>query len=51
MWRHLERRGKVRKGFAEGKRRAFRESHEKISETYQLGKRSPNELAMKILWG
>jgi len=51
MWQHLEKHGKVRKGTAEGKRRAFRESHEKISETYQLGKHSPNELALKILWG
>ena len=51
MWRHLEKHHMVKAGFAEDKRRAFRESHEKISETYQLGKHSPNELALKILWG
>ena len=51
MWRQLERRRKVRQGMAAQKRKTFRESHEKISETYQLGKHSPNELALKILWG
>lgn len=50
MWHHLEKHGKVKPGTAESKKRAFRESHEKISETYQLGKHSPNELALKILW-
>ena len=50
MWHHLAKTGKMKAAVAEGKKRAFRESHEEISERYQLGKHSPNELALKILW-
>jgi len=50
MWKHLEKQGKVRRGLAEQKRRTYKKSHGKISEIYQLGKHSPNELSLKILW-
>ena len=50
MWRHLERAGKVRKGFAEQKRRVFHEFHGAISKLYDLGKNTPNELRINILW-
>lgn len=50
MWRHLERAGKVRKGYAEQKRRVFHESHGAISRLYDLGKNTPNELSINILW-
>ena len=39
MWRHLERAGKVRKGYAEQKRRVFHESHGAISKLYDPGKK------------
>jgi hypothetical protein len=35
---------------ARQKRRVFRASHGKISEIHKLGKYSPNELAINILW-
>lgn len=50
MWRHLERAGKVRKVYAEQKRRVFHESHGAISRLYALGKNTPNELSINILW-
>lgn len=50
MWRHLERAGKVRKGFADQKRRVFHESHGAISRLYDLGRNTPNELSINILW-
>ena len=49
MWRHLERAGKVRKGYAEQKRRVFHESHGAISRLYDLGRPTPNELSINIL--
>jgi len=36
--------------FAKKKRRVFRKSHNAMSEKYNLGKYTPNELALKILW-
>ena len=50
MWRHLERAGRVRKGFADQKRRVFHESHGAISRLYDLGRNTPNELSINILW-
>ena len=50
MWRHLERAGKVRKGFADQNRRVFHESHGAISRLYDLGRNTPNELSINILW-
>ena len=50
MWRHLEQAGKVRKGYAEAKRHAFHESHGAISKMYNLGRNTPNELSINILW-
>jgi hypothetical protein len=35
---------------AKQKRHVFRQSHGKISEIHKLGKYSPNELAINILW-
>jgi hypothetical protein len=35
---------------AKQKRHVFRASHGKISEIHNLGKYSPNELAINILW-
>lgn len=35
---------------AEQKRNTFRKSHGAISRIYGLGKFSPNEMALKILW-
>lgn len=35
---------------AKQKRHVFRTSHNKISEIHKLGKYSPNELAINILW-
>jgi hypothetical protein len=35
---------------ADFKRRIFRASHEQISKIHHLGKYSPNELAINILW-
>ena len=46
MWRHLERAGKARKGYAEQKRRAFHESHGAISKLYNLGKNTPHVLGI-----
>ena len=41
---------KYDKQLAEQKRRVFRASHSKISEIHNLGKYSPNELSLAILW-
>jgi hypothetical protein len=50
IWLFKERNDEVKKGYADVKRNVFRKSHNKISELYNLGKYSPNELALKILW-
>jgi hypothetical protein len=46
----LERNNEIPKGFADIKRHRFRSSHEVISRIHNLGKYSPNELAINILW-
>lgn len=50
IWSKQEALGKVRKGFAEMKRRVFNKSHSKIKGDWRSDKFSPNNLAMKILW-
>jgi len=51
MWELLEHAHKVPKGTAAMKRKVFRDSHEKITQTHHLDRYSPNELAINILWG
>jgi len=46
----LERNNEIPKGFADVKRNVFRKSHSRMSEIHKLGKYSPNELAINILW-
>ena len=46
----MEHEHKVEKGYAQKKRKVFRDSHERISELRKLDKFSPNELAINILW-
>jgi len=50
IWSALEASGKVAKGYADGKRRAFRNSHNKIKGRWRSDLFSPNNLALKILW-
>lgn len=50
IWTFREKKGEVKKGYAKMKRNVFRKSHSAISKIYNLGKFSPNELAIKILW-
>jgi hypothetical protein len=50
LWLFEERNNSVPKGFADSKRYVFRKSHSAISKKYNLGKYSPNELAINILW-
>lgn len=38
------------KKFALQKRNTFRKSHNEITKKFDLGKYTPNELALKILW-
>jgi hypothetical protein len=50
LWLFEERNNNVPRGFAEKKRRVFRKSHGAMTKKYNLGKYSPNELAINILW-
>ena len=50
IWTFKENKGLVREGYAKMKRNVFRKSHGAITKIYHLGKYSPNELAIKILW-
>ena len=50
IYLYMEHEGKVERGYAEKKRRVFRDSHDRISELRKLDKFSPNELAINILW-
>jgi hypothetical protein len=50
IWTFKENKGEVKKGFSNKKRNVFRKSHGKITKIYNLGKYSPNELAINILW-
>jgi hypothetical protein len=50
LWSHEEDVGRVRKGYAEQKRRVFRKSHSAIKGNWASNKFSPNSLALNILW-
>jgi len=50
IWSALEASGKVAKGYADGKRKAFQNSHNKIKGRWRSDLFSPNNLALKILW-
>ena len=50
IWSKKEALGKVKKGYAEMKRRVFNKSHSKMPGDWKGDKYSPNNLAMKILW-
>jgi hypothetical protein len=50
IWTFKEDKGEVKKGYAKQKRNVFRKSHGEISKIYNLGKYSPNELSINILW-
>jgi hypothetical protein len=50
IWSFKERNKEVPVGFADKKRNVFRKSHGAMSKKYNLGKYSPNELAINILW-
>jgi hypothetical protein len=50
IYLYEERNNSVPQGFADKKRRVFRKSHGAMSKKYNLGKYSPNELAINILW-
>jgi hypothetical protein len=50
IYTHLEKTKKVPKGTAKQMRDRFQKSHGAISTKRKLGRNSPNELALKILW-
>lgn len=50
IWTFKENKGLVKEGYARMKRNVFRKSHGEMSKMYHLGKYSPNELSIRILW-
>jgi hypothetical protein len=50
IWKHNEKRGAKPKGYAAMKRNVFRTSHSAIKGNWQSNPKSPNMLAIKILW-
>ena len=50
LWRHLEKQGKVRPGYAIQKRNVYQKSHSKIKGTWASNKFSPNSLTLAINW-
>ena len=50
LWTHLEREGKVPKGYALRKRAVFHKSHEAIKGDWKTNPYSPNNLALALLW-
>lgn len=50
IWKFKEKRGLVADGYSKMKRAVFRASHGEISKIHSLGKNSPNELSINILW-
>jgi hypothetical protein len=50
LWKHEERQGRVRDGYAEQKRRTFRKSHSAIKGNWKSNRFSPNALAINVLW-
>jgi len=50
IWSAKEKKGDVKKGYADMKRNTFRKSHGAMSKLHNLGKFSPNELSINLLW-
>lgn len=50
IWSFKEKNGKVPAGYADKKRNVFRKSHGAITKIHNLGKFSPNELSIRIIW-
>ena len=50
LWTHLEREGRVPKGYALRKRAVFHKSHEAIKGDWKTNPYSPNNLALALLW-
>jgi hypothetical protein len=50
IYRHLEKKKEVKKGYAKIMRDRFRKSHGAISKKRKLGRNSANELSLRILW-
>jgi DNA adenine methylase len=50
IWSFKEAKGQVPEGYASKKRNTFRKSHGAMTEKYNLGKYSENELAINLLW-
>jgi hypothetical protein len=50
IWCFKERNNDAPQGYADMKRNVFRKSHGAMTKKYKLGKYSPNELAIRILW-
>lgn len=50
IWKHNEKRGAKPKGYANMKRNVFRTSHSAIKGSWKSNPKSPNNLAIKILW-
>lgn len=50
LWSHLEREGKVPKGYAVRKRMVFHKSHEAMKGNWKNNPYSPNTLALLLLW-
>jgi hypothetical protein len=50
IYKHLEKKKEVKKGYAKIMRDRFRKSHGAISKKGKLGRNSANELSLRILW-
>ena len=50
IYLYMEHERKEERGYAEKKRKIFRDSNDKTSEMRKLDKFSPNELAINIIW-
>jgi len=50
IYKHLEKKKEVKKGYAKIMRDRFRKSHGAISKKRKLGRNSANELSLRILW-
>jgi len=50
IYRHLEKKKEVKKGYAKIMRDRFRKSHGAITKKRKLGRNSANELSVRILW-
>jgi hypothetical protein len=50
IYKHLEKKKEVKKGYADKMRDRFRKSHGAISKKRKLGRNSANELSLRILW-